>query len=540
MWLVLAALAVLRGGAAAPAWAHASLVASDPAEGEVLTTTPDVVTLTFDEPVSLPDGAVQLFDAAGEPVPSESSARDAAVTTDLPETLADGSYVVVWRAVSADGHPIAGSLTFAVGAPSAVVTPPQLPEADSTDVRVALSVVQGVGHVGLLLATGLVVLLAWTVRGVRIDEATRRRLGTLVWAASGIALLAAAVLIPLNGAYQQGLGLSQLGESAAVDHTLVGDHLLVLLAQLTGLSIALGNLDRVRVALTGAALAALSPAAVGHTRATEPLWLLISTDALHLAAGATWFGGLVGLVLVLRSLAGRERDCALVLGRFSALAATTLGLLAVTGTLMGWRILGGWDPLLGSTYGRLLLLKVAIALVVASVAGWNRWRLLPSVSGVGHGTRRNAALRVRHAVRVEAGLLVVLLGVTGFLTNQSPLDDSAQRPARESRVQVAVLQEQEGTRVLATMEPRTPGATTITVQVQDQAGEPFEGIAVPRVSAATADGSVDLGPQTVVPSGVGTYVVETVIPAPGTWEVQVSLRVSEFDNPVTTLTFEVT
>lgn len=540
-------------GTAGPASAHATLVDSDPAEGEVLDAVPDVVTFTFDEPVSLPASAVQVFDAAGEPVEAESTARDTTVTADLPDDLADGSYVVVWRAISADAHPIAGSLTFAIGAPSPEVAAPQVPDTDPADVRRALSVAQGLGYAGLLLAGGLVLFVAWTLRGVRVDDGRRGRLLRVAWAGTGVALVAGVAGVPLSGAYQQGLGLRQLGESAAVDLGLVGDDLLVLALQAVGLVAALVLLAHPRgpwwTPIAPAAVAVLSPALVGHTRAIEPVWLLVTTDLLHLAAGATWFGGLVGLALVLRGLSGRERDGALVLSRFSAVAAGLLGVLAVTGTLMGWRILDGWRPLLETTYGRLLLVKVGIAAVVALVAGWNRWRLLPAArSGVGHDARRGAVLKVATAVRVEAVLLVGLLGVTGFLTNESPREGPTNRPPLASRVETGVLGSGAGTsataegaaaKVLATMQPRTTGPTTITVQVQDAAGEPVDGFAEPVVSVASADGATDLGQQPVVPAAAGTFVVDTVIPSPGTWEVQVSLRASEFDNPVTIVRFEV-
>ncbi len=543
MGLVLAALALVVGGAA-PASAHATLVGSDPAEGAVLDAAPDVVTFTFDEPVSLPAQGVQVFDAAGEPVESDSSSRDTEITTDLPDRLDDGSYVVVWRAISADGHPIAGSLTFAIGAPSAQVAAPQLPETDPAEVRSVLSVFQALSYLGLLVASGLVLFLAWTVRGVRVDDAVRERVLTVAWSAAGVTMIAGLALVPLTGAYQQGLGLDRLGESAAVDLSLVGDDLVVLGLQVVGLVVGLTQLARPRVAVAAAAVAALSPALVGHTRAIEPVWLLVTTDLLHLAAGATWLGGLVGLALVLRALSGRERDAALVLSRFSTVAASSLGLLAVTGSLMGWRILGGWAPLLDTTYGRLLLVKVGLAAVVALVAGFNRWRLLPAATGsggavTGHGARRTTVLRVRDVVRVEVGLLVVLLGVTGFLTNQSPREEPADRAPVASRVEVGVLGQETGTKVLATMAPRTTGPNTLVVQVQDQAGEPVDGYAEPAVSVSSVDGAVDLGEQAVVPTDAGTYLVQTVIPTPGTWRVQVSVRASEFDNPVTTIDFEV-
>jgi copper transport protein len=550
--LLLAVLATILFvvGSAGPASAHATLVSTDPAEGSVLTSAPDVVTFTFDEPVSLPGQAVQVFDATGEPVDSDSSSRDEVITTDLPESLDDGSYVIVWRAISADGHPIAGSLTFAIGAPSPQVAAPKVPDADPAEVRNVLSVFQALSYLGLLLAAGLVLFWVWAVRDVRVDAAARERVLKVAWSATGVALVAGVAMVPLTGAYQQGLPLDRLGESAAVDLSLVGTDLVVLGLQAVGLVAALVLVARTtptptgrRLAVAAAAVAAVSPALVGHSRAIEPVWLMVVTDVLHLAAGATWFGGLVGLVLVLRSLSGRERGAALVLARFSTVAAALLGVLAVTGSLMGWRILGGWAPLLDTTYGRLLIIKVGIAAVVAAVAGYNRWRVLPAATGAGvsgHDARRTSVLRVRDAVRVEAGLLVVLLGVTGFLTNQSPREGPTDRAPVASRVSVGVLEQDSGTKVLATMTPRTTGPNTITVQVQDETGEPVTAYAEPSVSVTSADGSVDLGEQPVVPADAGTYVVQTVVPSPGTWVVQVSLRTSEFDNPVTTVDFEVT
>ena len=203
----LALLALLVLLPAGPAAAHATLVSSDPAEGEVLEETPDVVTFTFDEPVSLTAGSVQVFDAAGEAVESDASSRDTVVTTDLPDQLSDGSYVVVWRVVSADGHPIAGSLTFAIGEPSAVVAAPQLPDADPDDVRRVLSVLQGLAYLGLFLAAGVVVCRTWVLRGLRLSDVVVDRLSRVAWSGYGVLVVAGGFAIPVSGAYQQGLGL---------------------------------------------------------------------------------------------------------------------------------------------------------------------------------------------------------------------------------------------------------------------------------------------------------------------------------------------
>ena len=134
----------------------------------------------------------------------------------------------------------------------------------------------------------------------------------------------------------------------------------------------------------------------------------------------------------------------------------------------------------------------------------------------------------------EACLLLAVLGVTGFLVNQPPREQpeaAAPGPGSVESVVVGDL------RVLATLTPAEQGPNTLTVQIQDQAGDPVDAYAAPEVSLASDD--VDLGVVPVTPVGAGTYAAEAVIPAPGVWRVQVSLKASEFDNPVVTLSFEV-
>ncbi|NYJ00568.1 copper transport protein [Nocardioides thalensis] len=538
--VLLAVLAV--GGTAAPASAHATLVSTDPADGAVLPEAPGEVTFTFDESVSLVADGLLVYDAAGEPVEAEASARDAVVTADLPDGLDDGTYVVTWRVVSSDGHPIAGSLTFHVGEPSASVQPPQTPTADDGGgLRTTIAIVQALGYLGLLVAAGLVVFLGWTARGIRLREVVRRRLLLVLRFGAALAVAAAALGVPLAGAYQQGIGLRGLGDAASYDMALVGDQVTVLVLQLAGLGLAVAMTARERatpslVGDLGAAVAVWSPALVGHTRAYEPVSLLVVTDALHLSAAAVWLGGLVGLVLTLASFGGRAHEAARLVSRFSTVAAGLLAALVVSGVLMAWRILGSWSGLVDTTYGRLLLVKLGIAVVVVAVAAWNRLRLVPAVAAGGtHERGKRASALVRRAVAVEAVLLVALLGVTGFLTGRPPAGDASAPPATADTG--VVTGTADDLRVLALLDDAAGRQRRLSIQVQDRTGEPVDLPAPPEVSLRNAE--VDLGPVRVVPVASGTYVAAVAFPAPGEWEVQVSLRVGEFENPVTTVTVEV-
>ncbi|HYG93852.1 MAG TPA: copper resistance protein CopC [Nocardioides sp.] len=536
---VLLGVAAVVAVPAAPASAHATLVSTDPAEGAVLPEAPEQVTFTFDEQVSLTPDGLQVYDAEGQPVDADASSRDTEVIGDLPEELDDGTYVVTWRVVSADGHPIAGSLTFHVGAPSGRVVLPDQSDGGSGPLETVVSIVQGLTYVALLVAAGLVLFVGWPLRGIRLGDDAERRLGRVLKTSVGAALLLSAVAIPLSGAYQRGEGVGGVLALESLDLTLVGGDVTVLIMVALGFLVAIATrpgpgAQPSMLSDLGALLAVWSPAMVGHTRAYEPTQLVVLTDAIHLTAGAVWLGGLVGLAVVLAALRGRPGEAATVLARFSTLGAGALAVLAATGTLLAWRMLGSWAGLVETGYGRLLLLKLGVAALVAAVAGWNRFRLLPRVADVGaRGTQ--ALTLVRRAVAAEALLLVALLGVTGFLVEQPPRGDGAAAPATaDTGVATAVAAD---LKVLAVLDSGSGRQRRLMVQVQDPAGEPVDLLGAPSVSLRTGD--VDLGVVPVEPVGAGTYAADVTFPTLGEWEVQVSLPKDEFESPVTTLTIEV-
>jgi copper transport protein len=283
-------------------------------------------------------------------------------------------------------------------------------------------------------------------------------------------------------------------------------------------------------------MAIASPSVVGHTRAYAPQLLVVATDVLHVAAGAVWLGGLVGLALSLPALAGRSRAAAETLVRFSGLAAGILTVLVATGSTLAWRIIGSWDDLFGTTYGRLLTVKVMIAALAGAIAAWNRFALLPrTVTAADRPERLEATNEIRRTVAAEASVLVAVLLVTGFLVNQSPRQ--APPVITPSRTGVVTGQLGDHFRVLGTMSPRTVGTNTVTVQLQDHTGEPYEPVRPPTVRVRS--GTVDLGDVALTPSDAGTYRAEVVLPTAGSWRVQVSLRIEEFENPVASLSFRV-
>lgn len=516
--------------------AHASLVSTDPTEGAVLTGPPRSVTLTFDEPVRLSADGTHLYDASGSELATDTRSVDIAIITTTRATMAKGTYVLTYRVVSADSHPIAGSLSFSVGAPSETVAAPA--DADRTTDRgvvAVLGVVQGITYAALLLTTGLAIFALWLLPGVTGFDRVRGRLRLVIRTAAAAAAVGVLVLVPVGVTYQQGLDLRGLGSGLAWTGWVSSDGLLAALV-LAGLACAVvvsdrppSTLARVLV-LPPAAVVLAALALVGHTRSYGPAALVVTADVLHVAAAATWFGGLVGLAISLPALARRERVAAETLSRFSLVAGALLAGVAVAGVILGWRIVGSWSGLVDTTYGLVLLAKVALVAAVAAIAGWNRYRLLPSVErAVGFAGRLDAAHRLKTAVRAEAGLMLLVLALTGFLVNQVPREPEGPAPGRRDTL-VAVADE---VRVVAHVGPGRVGPNTVSVQVQDLRGEPLEPYAAPRISLSSGD--VDLGTRPADNVDSGTYETQVVIPSAGTWRVEVSVRTGEFENPVLTL-----
>jgi copper transport protein len=513
----LVALALVVGGGA-PASAHAELVDTDPEDGAVVETAPATVTLTFNEPVLLTSQEIAVYDSAGDPVESSAHTRDEDVLVDLPGAtrLAEGTYVVSWNVLSDDGHPIAGTLTFSVGSPSAAVTAPPEPETSSAFVEGLRDALTVLSLLGLLVAAGLALFLALVLPRSWSGTEVRARLRRLLTYAAAVGAAAAILLVPVASVYGQGLELDSV--VSAFDVGLVRNELLSAALVLLGLGLALqavpdGPPDRsAGWLLGGGALVALAaPSLVGHSRSFTPTPLLVAADVLHVTAGAVWLGGLLGLVLTMRALSGRELLAAQTLSRFSTLAGGVVLAVAASGGFLAWRILGSWAGLVETPYGWLLLAKIAIALAVAGIGGWNRWRVLPVVrEAAGFDDRERAAAVVTRTVRVEAALLVVLLGVTGVLVNESPRPAPATVEAGATGVGASTLGDLE---VLAVLDPRRTGSNTLLVQVQDAAGEPYDPPSTPVVELRTE--GLDIGKVTLRPVGAGTYRGEVVLPRGG-------------------------
>lgn len=516
---------------AAPAAAHARMVASTPAGGETVTVAPPRIHLEFDERIESSFGGVQVFDPAGVRVPEQAPPTISGSTVELPlnPITASGTYTVVFRVISADSHPIEARYSFIFQPPAPnTTTTTAVRQIDPADIQLedagpgteaGLWAARAINYLALTLVIGLLVAAVVLLPGRHGDHpligraARAAGMAALVWAASAIALfafgLSNAAARPLPGALTGNL-IDRFAETRFGLVVALQAAVAVVVAALT--LPARRRRLLLRLALAVAATGAAAPALWGHAGTDDVRALAVANDWSHLLAVTTWAGGLVALA----TLALRRRDVpvAAPLGRFSRVAGWAFAVVAVTGVVNASLHLGGVDQLTGTSWGKLALLKAGLLAAIGALGYLARSRLLPAVRDVdaddGDGAGRAAFGRL---VRIELVLMVIAFGVATQMASGVPADAEA-----ASRVQSIATAFGEG-QLNVTVDPARTGSNVVHVYVLDRTGRVD---ASARAATLTLQrGSVELEAD-LLPSGPGHWsALNQRIPAKGEWIVRV-------------------
>lgn len=513
-----------------PADAHASAIGSTPSDGQVLASPPSELTVTFSEPVTLARTDNALLDARGEEQPATFTVTGSVLRITPEQPLATGSHVVTWRVVSADSHPVTGGFTFAVGeaTPGAVAVPASQAQRELNLVR---TVVEGLRYAGVLGLAGLVAFCAFIApAGVRRDGDVDRRTGRLTVGLAALAVLASLGLVPVIALWEAGGPLSSvLGTEAWRDGLGSSAGVAVLLTAAGAAAALWGRTRPGAVAAAGIALLLASLLPVGHTRSYGPAWLVLAADLVHVGAGALWWGGLLGLGVVLAASSLRPVERAAAVARFSSVAVVVLVALAVAGAVLFWRIAGSLPALWESAYGRAVLVKVALLAPVVVLAAWNRLELVPRLRA---RETAAAARLLRRTVAAEALALAAVLVATGALVGQTPPARADVVRAGVPTVQRSDLELGESHRLRVVVSPVRRGTNAVQVALVDTNDSAVDLDAVPRLQVSSDDAGVGAMNRPLSRTAPGRWEGTLDLPLPGTWKLALAVRLSRFDEPV--------
>jgi len=497
-----------------PVLAHASLLGAQPADGEVIAEAPTELVLTFNEPVSPLAMLLVGLDGTTSPLGTVSAVGNT-LRIALPADQA-GTQVISWRAISTDGHPIAGTTSFSVGAAGGDRAAAEGPPLHS-EVAALLWVTRIVLFVGLFFGAGGA---AFRAPSPVLPEPAKRL--SLITAIAGMG--AALLVIGLQGLDILGLGLGDLtqGQVWTVGATSVyGRTSLVALGALAAALVALrARRDGIGKSLGIAAilLVGLAISLSGHASAAQPQWLMKPALFLHVVAIAWWVGALYPLILLLRADPG---VATVPLLNFSRAIPFAVVPLVVSGVVLAVVQLGWPSSAWLSGYGAILAAKLLLLAALFAIACWNRWALTaPAAAG-----DAMALSRMRRSILGEIILvLAILCLVAGWRFTPPPRALTLEQPA------AAELTLTQGDLVAAVrIAPAEVGPVDFEIALSTAAGEAVSPKTV-RVSAAPLD--ADLAPMTrsaeADEAGVW-HIADMPLPLPGAWTVEVEVRVSDFE-----------
>ena len=429
------------------AFAHAYLVKTVPAASVVLDAPPPNIQLTYDEAVEPRFAIISVTNVEGQqettgPV-TRSAANPDTLVVPLRPHLPEGWYLIYWRAISVDGHPVQGAFTYAIGPNPGPAPQFRVPSIAATATAPQLLIARWVMFLSVMIAIGLFAFRFAIARPLvrRVPGASLRAVSVALVVASAVGVVAIPVyldvatandslrsvfditaLVPLFRVTAFGRGYTDMALCFA------------LFCVAAWIALWLDRPDREHrsiaelVSVTGAVLAAAAvliiPGAAGHAAQQSPRGFSLLFDWLHLISGSLWLGGLVGLLVLWLSTRPGVRVPALstVVPRFSAVAFVSVVVLLGTGTGATIFHMPALNALWETGYGVAILVKIGILTAAAIVAAGNLLRTKPRLIAARERPELGppAAGLLRVLVGTEAVLVAAAVFVAAVLSSLAP------------------------------------------------------------------------------------------------------------------------
>ena len=405
--------------------AHAVLDNSVPTSGATLEDTPLQIVLDFDESVESSLGYIKLFSSSGKRVqlPAvKADASDASIVRVVPPTLAQDSYVAVYRVISADGHPVEGAITFRVGAGAvsnlASVIETALQDSETSNaVKVAMALMRFISYIAIsIVLAGIFFLLG--------SDAPRKGLNRAVVLAGSVLGLSTALLYLLHGMNASGGTWGQIANVSVVKDvfaTQVGESLFARIVVSFLLVSVVARWGKF-VAVFAFATLPFTYAFAGHAAVDSPAALTIALLALHVAAVGVWCGGLILLMFV------KDIRTTPIVEWFSQRAAILIAVVVATGVVQALLLMDGIGNLTKTSYGKALIAKVCVVGIMLICAAIVRRRFYES--GVS---------RLRAVLCAEVVVGLVVLSITSGMVAASPRPTVSNAPFSTALVQGDVI-----------------------------------------------------------------------------------------------------
>ncbi|MDE1829291.1 MAG: copper resistance protein CopC [Thaumarchaeota archaeon] len=555
-------------------YGHALVIASNPTNGQSLSSSPGSVSATFSDPIDIHYSKIKVLDSNGKEIDNKDDhfvgTNQEVLSVTLPSSIPNGVYTASWKVLDqTDGHVTEGAFVFGVGE----AVPQKTSATTAVSIYDIISIPFVVARFPALLGEVIIVgssflslwmwkpiaMIPWLSQvmsrtRIHIEKQTAMiiLIGAAILFVANIAMIVAEA-VSINASLSDAI-LTKFGQSWILRMTLSGALIVIAYTWYhTQKNSNIVSTNSWKWAIFGLGIGILATESLISHAAATGLSLPPVLDFVHDVAASFWIGGLVyGAFVVLPALKRSEDHflklavISFMIPRFTLLVIAVLGVVAVTGPTLLYTLETSLSLTLASVYGQILIVKLSLAAGMIAMGGYHEiatrskaFAKVKSISTQASGTQIDLAEVKRLESRFHSNILIeALIGIV-LLASVSVLVDSGLPPtqfqnqlqqispsaafavAENTNTYTETAYAQNGTRVLLTIDPYYAGSNNLKISFLDTHGN-----LIPMDSVRLTYTQVDKGIGPIVenanPVSQGTFSVDTnTFAIAGHWNMQI-------------------
>ena len=516
IWLLVSLLALFI--LPVTAFGHASVLSSNPSPNESLDTIPEKISIQFSETIQSSFHSLAMYSKEGKEIPLQ----DIQVSGNTLEgkwssSFDEGVYIIKWRVVSGDGHPIEGTIPFQYG--GANIPPNQLVGEEHAGFPSTTQIVlQTLQYLCFAALTGVLFFYLTLAKRPLPDQISSRARRYIWLSYTGLAI-SIVLSLPLKVTIDADVGwwhaFNGIYLKKVLRSTQFGDiwimEIVLLLALLVAIMAIWRYFNKVSLLTSFILVSALMVCKtfIGHTMDTTHQYLAASMDFLHVMSMALWLGGLLAILIILpKSYNPKLTDVDektfywSSIQKFSSWAVLFVMVLFASGIYSSYQHVPTLHSLLNTTYGQLLLGKIGLMTIML---GFGALHLL-------RGKRKTKKLGLSTGVEFSLGIIVLL--IAALLTN---IQTATSSPGPVEKTEMTENNDQ----VTLSVTPNETGENLIQVELINSEGVPYTDIEQLTVVMEPIDvdrGEVKLRLQE---KEKGLFKAKSLITMSGKWKVKI-------------------
>ena len=534
------------------AYGHPFLLDSEPSQGQNVAVGTTQIITHYSEAVEINFSELKIYDSNGNQVDNRDTAyynaESSLVITTSP--LEDGVYTIASKVLSkVDGHLVHAAIIFGVGDVQIDASLLESQEQSETTF-IPESIARFPGLVGQTIVLGGIIasIVIWSTGQTRfkeqialIESSFKAKFSKVI--GFGIISVFASNFIML-GVQTWRLETSPLDViQTTFGHTWLTRMILTII--LIGIWFWIERKNQVSIKtqlpmLVFALALIATTTMMGHGASTELVPPII-LDYVHNLLSSIWIGGVIFLGFVvlpsITKLDGTVRDKITIslIPRFSAMIIISLGILIITGPTLLWFLDSNVSSLTDSTYGKLIMLKIAIASVMIAFGGFYQIRFIQQAKKDLKST--SVFKKLKRPLRFEAGLGIALLAVVALLVNSSlPAGEIQSVSAEQGMTGYESSLFSENARFDVTVAPVGIGVNQVNVIVSGLDDQPLSDISSLKIKVSNPSRSIASIEAEVTENKISgqdiftKYSAEPTFSFAGIWQIELEAQRTENAN----------